>query len=768
MIAFCECSCWRALFPCRIYRLFLAVAEVCLILSPCFSQEINSYKTIATGDFPNLGIWQVWDGATWNPATIKPGVGNDIYIDQTHTLRLIGNEAVKSVYINSQTGAGQKLNLNGFALEVYGSLNAFSGAAPGSPTGTWNSQNWIGNDINSRLIFKGSSRTIIPSGAWSGFSTQSRYSVIFDPGDGVELTVEEAFKAVSFTVKSGTLIQKLDTSVLPGDCPTFSFNNEAAQYGAGPFGDFVIEPGASLISDCNSDILSRSAAVSALNFIIDNGGTLILEGNAPRIEAANFQLNGKIIFRGGITPKSYMASSFADAATPQSVRDIELQGSQNLTLPNQLILLGSLQKSGTGNFLANSSSLALFGANDQEIIGFPLVVRDLTLNKSGGIFYPNTDLTILRNLTLAQGSMDLEGNDLLINTGLTGSLAYSGGSWKNVGLFTYFGIPATLTAINATFPFEDTQNGGQRTVQLLGNSAGGNLSISFTEYDGAEFNAGFDDTDGTKILYRLFSYFQFSNLTSSTNSLELRLSADKLIVDDEDDLRIVGTGYALPGTHLPGLDPVQLWARRTLTFADLTGRNFTIGSFRTLTILPLLWLEITAKPMGQGNLIRWKVAQEKNNMVFEVYRSLSGTMEWEKIGMVNSLGNTDSAQDYEYLDNSSDRFREYFYRIRQVDWDGRYSWSEVMRVSQAKSQASEELLIYPNPYSSGDLRLLVPEFMDLNQSELIIQNAQGKIIGQAVYKSSELRDLAQSLPPGLYFISLVDRQHVLTGKLIKN
>jgi hypothetical protein len=768
MSALYKCSCRRPLFTCRIYRLFLAVAEVCLILGSSWAQEINSYKTIATGDFPNIGIWQIWNGATWNPASVKPGPANDIYIDQTHTLRLTGNEAVKSVFINAQTGAAQKLNLNGFELEVFGSLNAFSGPAPGSPSGAWNSQNWIGNDINSRLIFKGSSRTIIPSGAWSGFSTQSRYSVIFDPGDGVELRVEEPIKALSFTIKSGSVIQKLDTSVLPWDCPTFSFNNEASPYGTGPFGDFVIEPGASLISDCNSDILFRSSSVSALNFIIDNGGVLILEGTAPRIEAANFQLNGKIIFRGGTTPKSYLSSSFADAANPQAVRDVELQGSQNLTLPNQLFLFGSLQKSGTGNFVATSSSLTLLGANDQEIIGFPLVVRDLTLNKSGGIFYPNADLTIQRNLTLSQGRMDLEGNDLLINTGLTGGLSFSGGSWRNIGLFTYRGIPPTLTASNATFPFEDTQNGGIRKVQLLGNSSGGNLSISFTEYEGAEFNAGFDDLDGTKILYRVFSYFQFSNLTASPNPVELRISADLLIVDDEDDLRIVGTGYAIPGTHLPGLDPVQLWARRSLTFADLPGKNFTIGSFRTLTILPLLWLKIEAKPSETGNLIRWKVAQEKNNMLFEVYRSQRGQMEWEKIGLVNSLGNADVAQDYEVLDTSSDRFKEYFYRVRQVDWDGKYSWSEVARVSPGKSPAGRELIIYPNPYSFGKLQLVAPESLDLNESELIVQNAQGKVIHQSSYKSSDLSGWIQRLPPGLYFISLVDRHQLLTGKLIKN
>lgn len=757
----------RNFFTRRIYWLFLAVGGVCFILGTAFSQEINAYKTIGSGDFPDISIWVVWDGITWNPATSKPGQANDIYIDQTHTLRLIGNEEVKSVFINAEAGAGQKLNLNGFELEVFGSLNAFSGPAPGIPTGSWNSQNWIGNSLSSRLVFRGNSRTIIHSGSWSGFSTNSRYSVIFDPGDGVELTIEEPFKSLSFTIKSGTVIQKLDTSVIPPTCPTFSFNNETSVFGSGPFGEFAIESGAAFISDCNSNIVFRSATVSALNFDLQNGGTLILEGNAPRIEAANFQLNGKIIHRGGTATKSFLSSSYPDAASPQSIRDLELQGSQNLILPNQLFLFGNLEKSGTGNFITSNTNLTLMGSGDQEVLGFPLVSRDLTLNKSGGQFYPNGNLTVQRNLTLSQGSMDLGGNDLLVNTGMTGTLNYSGGSWKNVGQLTYFGIPTTLNGSNSTFPFEDTRNGGIRKVQLLGTSAGGNLAISFTEFKGAEYNSGFDDADGTEILYRLFSYFEFSNLTPSTNVLELRISADQLIVDNVDDLRIVGTGYPAPGTHLPGSDPVELWARRELTFADLPGKNFTIGSYRTLSVLPVTWLEVNSKSTAKGNLISWKVAQEKENLLFEVYRSKTALSEWEKVGLINSRGNIDSIHDYEFLDTSADRFSEYYYRIRQIDWDGRSSWSEVTKISKPKGFSTEELLIYPNPYESGKLRLVIPNFVERSNAELTIQDSQGKLIYSSDYEEYSFTQVVQNLAPGLYFVQVRYDQRLFVGKLIR-
>ncbi|MDG1278130.1 MAG: T9SS C-terminal target domain-containing protein, partial [Algoriphagus sp.] len=241
----------------------MAVIEICLFRISVSAQEINAYKTISSGIYSNPTIWQVFDGFAWVPALTKPSNANDIYIDQTHLVTLTANEQAKSVFINAEAGANQKLNLAGFALEIYGSLNSFSGAAPGLPSGTWNSQNWIGNSIGSRLIFKGNSRTIIRKNHWSGFTINSRYSVIFDPDEGQELVIEEPFKAVQFIVRSGTVIQKLDTSVIPAICASLSFNNETTIYGVGPFGTLTVESGGTFVSQCNLGILFRSATVSA-------------------------------------------------------------------------------------------------------------------------------------------------------------------------------------------------------------------------------------------------------------------------------------------------------------------------------------------------------------------------------------------------------------------------------------------------------------------------------------------------------------------------
>ncbi len=755
---------------CRIYWLFLAVGGVCPIVGSAFSQELDAYKTISSGNFPDISVWVVWDGIIWNPAVTKPDQSNDIYIDQTHTLTLTADESVKSVFINAQVDAAEKLNLNGFNLDVLGTLSAFSGAAPGIPDNAWNSLNWIGNSITSTMTFKGASRVLIEKSSWSGQTTQSRFSVIFEADPGETFTLDAPFKAFSFRIRSGTVHQTIDSSIIPNVCNTLSFNNEYTVFGYDPFGELLVESGATLLSECNSNILNRSTSgsESALNFDLQNGGTLILEGTNPRIESANFQLNGKVIFRGGVAAKTYLASSFPDATDSIAVRDLEIQGAQNLNLPNQLTLLGNLEKSGTGNFEAMNTTLTLTGSADQEILGFPLVVRDLVLDKSGGNFYPNSNLNVQRNLTLSQGSMDLEGNELSLNTGLTGVYNYSGGSWRNIGQLNYLGIPTTLNGTNATFPFEDTHNGGIRKVQLLGNSSGGNMSISFIEYEGAEYNSGFDDVDGTDILYRLFSYFQFSNLTPSANPIELRISAANLIVDNVDDLRIVGTGYAAPGSHLPGLHPTELWARRQLNFSELPGTDFTVGSYRTLSVLPVIWLEIISKRTAGGILVRWKVAQEDGNLSYEIYRNADPlNKEWKKVGTVYSTGDSHATQTYQFLDTFSDNLQENYYRIRQMDESGDVSWSEVTKISRLNTSNQETLIIFPNPYRSGPLEMYLPADFDTRGALLTVHDSQGKIIYQANYTDTDLETLAQNLAPGLYHLSIGSEHRLLTGRLIR-
>ncbi|MEK0441612.1 MAG: hypothetical protein RL403_590 [Bacteroidota bacterium] len=576
-------------FQRTIYRLFLAVVSLLSFLIPSFGQEIGAYKTRASGDFNQVSTWQVWTGSIWIPADQKPDSTRDIYIDQGHTLRLLGPESVKSVYLHAGAGAGQKLNLNNFNLDVYGVLAAFSGPAPGQPRGTWNSQNWIGNSPNSTLTFKGQSRVIVEKASWSAQSTQSRFGVIFDPGPGQELTLQAPFKALSFRIRSGVLYQKSDFSSSSSPCFTLSFNTETSLHGSGPFGIVTVEAGATFRSACSAQVIHRTPTNPALLFDLQRDATLLLEGQDPKIEAANFTLDGSMIFRGSQGPMNFLSSLLPSSSRPNLVRHLVVDGAADVILPNYLVLQGDLLQIGQGSFQLAPTQLTLGGGEDQSLRTQTLLIGSLTLHKPTGKVTLSSDLSIYRSLTMLEGVLDFQGHALALNTSGLGTFQYQGGRWHHLGQLSYFGLPDRLTTSSGTFPFEDLANGGFRGLQLLGPTpAGGNLTLEFMEQRGANHDANFQDVDGTEILFQLYSHFKVSaNPNLGQEELELRISADGLLLDQAGGLRVVSREKAAPGLPIPsGMDEFP-WAKRKLKWSELFDSEFTIGSYREATVLPL-------------------------------------------------------------------------------------------------------------------------------------------------------------------------------------
>jgi hypothetical protein len=579
----------RIHFQRTIYRLFLAVVSLLSFLIPSWGQEIGAYKTRASGDFNQASTWLVWNGSTWVSASQKPGSTSDIYIDQGHTVRLLSSESVKSLYLQAGVGAGQKLNLNNFNLDVYGVLAAFSGTAPGQPRGAWNSQNWIGNSPNSTLTFKGQSRVIVDKANWSAQNTQSRFGVIFDPGPGQELVLQAPFKALSFRVQSGTLYQKNEGSSSNSPCHTLSFNTENSIYGSGPFGTFTVEAGATFRSACNSLLIHRGGTTPAFLVEVQREATMLLEGQDPKMESANFSLEGTLIFRGTQGSMNFLGSSFSASAKPSQVRHLLVDGIADLILPANLVLQGNLLQMGQGGFQLAPTQLTLNGSEDQSLQTKTLLLGSLLLDKPTGKVTLTSDLSIYRSLTMVAGTVDFQGHDLALNTSSLGSFSYQGGRWQNLGRFSYFGLPRLLTPTSGTFPIEDLANGGFRGLQLLGPiPAGGNLTLKFMEQRGANHDAYFQDVDGTEIMYQLYSHFKVSaNPNIGEEELELRISADSLLVDQVGDLRVVSRGKAAPGLPIPGVLDRYPWAKRRLKWSELVDAELTIGSYREATLLPL-------------------------------------------------------------------------------------------------------------------------------------------------------------------------------------
>ena len=106
--------------------------------------------------------------------------------------------------------------------------------------------------------------------------------------------------------------------------------------------------------------------------------------------------------------------------------------------------------------------------------------------------------------------------------------------------------------------------------------------------------------------------------------------------------------------------------------------------------------------------LNWSTATELNNSGFEVQRSLD-KLEWNKIGFVNGKGTTSEPQSYSFVENifgiSNDKI---FYRLKQVDFNGSFEYSDIVEVEITPSKFSLEQN-YPNPFNpSTKIRWQLP------------------------------------------------------------
>lgn len=754
-----------------LFLLFLAVVKP----YPANSQiplAVGDYRSIGSGDYNNPAVWETWDGSAWIPASSKPNQSNNIFIDQGHEMRLTGNEEANHVYLYSAMTPGRKLNLQTFELHLYGALRAltkigeefFINSVANAST------DWIYPETG-KIVFKGFSRIVVDRASWSGQTNNSRYTVVFDPIDiSQTLTVNSVFKANKFIIEKGTVFQTVNTTGLPA-CSSFSFNVQAVFNGGGPYGDLVVEPGATLISQCYNPldpIIFRTGSIPAQLFHLKPGANLVLLGNDPTMDVADFRFEGNVYYRSNSGNQRLVRTTFAASGNPKTYHNLIFENASNKQLQDSIFLNGDFARLSGGSIVEAPTFLRFQGSGMQQIINWNLNVDQVEVDKPSGSVLAFEDVSIKRNLIMKRGQVDFNGFDMFVNTAGTGGLFYEGGQWLNLHRFHYQNTPTTLTETNGTFAFEDLYQGGVRKVQFLGSTSGGNLQVRMVEIPGTNWYADYDDNDGIPILYQLNTYFEMSGLNAGPGTLEMRISADSLVVFDVEDLRIVSNGQPAPGSNLLGIDPNQLWARRSIALNDINGQTFTVGSIGPLSVLPLVWKEYEAIQNQNRITVNWTTLQEKDNRHFSIHRSIGGISNFELMGEVISQGNSEGEQKYTFAYQEAFADKNVFFKICQHDLDGKSTCTPVFRMrSTTESDSKSSISIWPNPYQSGELYIRLPENFNAQSTNISLSDYRGMLVFSEKYSDGNWREVLETLPPSMYMMRFSDNKFTETVRLWK-
>ena len=184
-------------------------------------------------------------------------------------------------------------------------------------------------------------------------------------------------------------------------------------------------------------------------------------------------------------------------------------------------------------------------------------------------------------------------------------------------------------------------------------------------------------------------------------------------------------------------------------------------------MIPVEFTSFTASAKGKEVTLNWSTATELNNQGFEVQRKFGGN-DFVTIGLVKGNGTTTSPNNYTYVDKLVDAGK-YFYRLKQIDYGGKYEYSQEVEVNWSPFTTYKLEQNYPNPFNpTTTIGFGIPEKGNVRISVLNILGEEIKVLlneeKEAGYHSTEFN--ASDLPSGVYFYKLQAGNFVETKKMI--
>ncbi len=170
----------------------------------------------------------------------------------------------------------------------------------------------------------------------------------------------------------------------------------------------------------------------------------------------------------------------------------------------------------------------------------------------------------------------------------------------------------------------------------------------------------------------------------------------------------VGNGAKNTNVTITGLDQTKKYY---VSISEYSGSgsliNYRTSDTQTLNTkddsnLPVELINFKAINSQKGALLKWSTASEDNNDYFELQRSDDGES-FKAIDIIDGAGNSNVLLDYSSMDTNPLEGVSY-YRLKQVDFDGKYTFSEVLAYDANKGLASTDIL---NSYSNNKALTIV-------------------------------------------------------------
>lgn len=138
-----------------------------------------------------------------------------------------------------------------------------------------------------------------------------------------------------------------------------------------------------------------------------------------------------------------------------------------------------------------------------------------------------------------------------------------------------------------------------------------------------------------------------------------------------------------------------------------SGGNAGVVGFSGVVILNIVYqilpveiskFDVEYHPNLRSSNVSWETAKEWGNSHFEIERAVNSVKNWETIARVEGNGFSDAPVEYEYQDLKLPvAGGNIFYRLKQVDFNGDYTYSETRGIQVEPIAGSTQWSVFPNP-----------------------------------------------------------------------
>ncbi len=317
---------------------------------------------------------------------------------------------------------------------------------------------------------------------------------------------------------------------------------------------------------------------------------------------------------------------------------------------------------------------------------------------------------------------------------------------------------------NSDRPFRTT-DGGTNWIQQTNLNIWQSRDVFFKDYQNGfllESNKLYKTIDGG------FTWIQNQNLTGFSIARLCTYEDSTIFIIGYKTYRTIDGGESwfefaeLNGIRIKGLSLLN------------SGFGFGVGELGLIleyfdaTYIPVELISFQGEAINNKVILNWQTASEINNKGFEIERKEPENQIWENIIFVQGIGTTTEERRYSYTDKI-DKTGIYYYRLKQVDYDGSYEYSKTIEVNISSPLQYSLSQNYPNPFnSSTSIKYQIPrdEFVTIK-----IYDVLGNAIKTLVEENKKtgyytIAYLVDNLGSGIYFYKLTAGDYNTTRKFI--